>query len=281
MASIQVVTDSACDLTPTTTDERGVRVVPLTIRFGADELVDRDELSSKEFWDRVITGPDMPATAAPSPGAFQQAFLEALEAGHTAVLCLSISSALSATYQAACTAADAVADRIPVRVVDTLSVTTGQGLLALAAVDMATQGMGLDDMASSIEEMKGRTHVYGVVDSLDYLRRGGRIGGASHLVGSLLSIKPVIEVRAGIVEVESKQRTRSRSLQYLANKAIEAGAVERLAVANGAAPDFDSVLEMVRNARPDHELVIGDLGPVVGSHTGPASVGVSFISKPS
>lgn len=279
MASIQVVTDSACDLTPATTEESALRVVPLTIRFGAEELVDREELSGKEFWDRVITGPDMPATAAPSPGAFQQAFLEAREAGSSGVVCVTISSGLSATYQAACTAADTVSDRIAVRVIDTQSVTMGQGLLAMAAADMASSGVALDAIASAIEDMKTRTHVYGVVDSLDYLRRGGRIGGAAHLVGSLLSIKPVIQVRDGVVEVESKQRTRSRALQYLANKAIDAGPLERLGTANGAAPDFEEVLEMVRRARPEHELVIGDLGPVVGSHAGPGSVGVCFIKK--
>ncbi len=210
MASIQVVTDSACDLLTTTTEEHDVRVVPLTIRFGPEELVDRDELSGKEFWDRVITGPHMPATAAPSPGAFQAAFLEAHEAGKSAVVCATISSGLSATYQSAVTAAETVADRIPVRVVDTLSVTMGQGLLALAASDMAAAGASLDDIVAALEDMKGRTHVYGVVDSLDYLRRGGRIGGAAKLMGSLLSIKPVIEVREGVVEVESKQRTRAR-----------------------------------------------------------------------
>jgi len=279
MASIQVVTDSACDLMPATTEERDVRVVPLTIRFGAEELVDRAELSSKEFWDRVITGPDMPATSAPSPGAFEQAFLEARDAGSTGVLCATISSGLSATYQSARTAADAVSDRIAVQVVDTQSVTMGQGLLVLAAADMAADGAGLDDMAAALEDMKGRTHVYGVVDSLDYLKRGGRIGAAAHLVGSLLSIKPVIEVRDGVVEVESKQRTRSRSLQYLANKALEAGPLDRLGIANGVAPDFDEVLELVRRARPEHELVASDLGPVVGSHAGPGSVGVCFITK--
>ncbi|MDR3650443.1 MAG: DegV family protein [Acidimicrobiales bacterium] len=279
MASIQVVTDSACDLMPATTEERDVRVVPLTIRFGAEELVDRAELSSKEFWDRVITGPDMPATSAPSPGAFEQAFLEARDAGSTGVLCATISSGLSATFQSARTAADAVADRIAVQVVDTQSVTMGQGLLVLAAADMAADGAGLDDMAAALEDMKGRTHVYGVVDSLDYLKRGGRIGGAAHLVGSLLSIKPVIEVRDGVVEVESKQRTRSRSLQYLANKALEAGPLDRLGIANGVAPDFEEVLELVRRARPEHELVTSDLGPVVGSHAGPGSVGVCFITK--
>jgi DegV family protein with EDD domain len=279
MASIQVVTDSACDLSTTTTEEHDVRVVPLTIRFGSEELVDRDELSGKEFWDRVVTGPDMPATAAPSPGAFQKAFLEAHEAGSSGVVCATISSGLSATYQSACTAAEAVADRITVRVVDTQSVTGGQGLLALAAADMAAAGAGIDDIAAALEDMKGRTHVYGVVDSLDYLRRGGRIGGAAKLVGSLLSIKPVIEVRDGVVEVESKQRTRTRSLQYLANKAIEAEPLERLAVTSGVAPDFDQVVELVRKARPEHELVIADLGPVVGSHAGPGSVGVCFITK--
>jgi DegV family protein with EDD domain len=259
-------------------DEHDVRVVPLTIRFGSEELVDRDELSGKEFWDRVITGPDMPATAAPSPGAFQQAFLEAHEAGSSGVVCVMLSSGLSATYQSACTAADSVADRIAVRVVDTLSVTMGQGLLVLAAADLATTGAGLDDIANALEDMKGRTHMYGVVDSLDYLRRGGRIGGAAQLVGSLLSIKPVIHVVEGVVEVESKQRTRSRALAYLANKAIEAGPLEWLGATNGVAPDFDEVLEMLRNARPEHELVTGDLGPVVGSHAGPGSVGVSFIA---
>jgi len=280
MASIQIVTDSACDLMPTTTEERDIRVVPLTIRFGTEEFVDRKELSGKEFWDRVITGPDMPATAAPSPGTFQEAFLDAAAAGYGGVVCVAISSRLSATYQAACTAADAVADRIPVRVVDTRSVTMGQGLLTLAAAEMAAGGGTLEDVTAAVQDMLGRTHVFGVVDSLDFLRRGGRIGGAAQLVGSLLSIKPVIEVRDGVVEVESKQRTRSRSLRYLANKALEAGSLERLATANGAAPDIDEFIEMVTPTPSEHELVRGDLGPVVGSHTGPGTVGVCFITKP-
>ena len=127
--------------------------------------------------------------------------------------------------------------------------------------------------------MKGRTHVFGVVDSLDYLRRGGRIGGAAQLVGSLLSIKPVIHVVDGVVEVESKQRTRSRALAYLANKAVDAGPLDRLGATNGAAPDFEEVLDMLRKASPEHELVTGELGPVVGSHAWPASVGVCFITK--
>ena len=137
MPGIQVVTDSACDLPPELVDELGIRVVPLTIRFGDEELVDRVELSAKEFWDRVITGPHMPQTAAPSPGAFQAVFNDAADAGMDGVICINLSSKVSATFQAASTAADSVADRIRVEVVDSLTLTMGLGLLVIEAVELA------------------------------------------------------------------------------------------------------------------------------------------------
>jgi DegV family protein with EDD domain len=276
MAGIQVVTDSACDLTPSLADGHGVRVVPLSIRFGDEELIDREELSIKEFWDRVITGTDMPETAAPSPGAFRQAYLDAADAGCEGVVCITLSSGLSATFQAASTAAVDLPVPIDVRVVDSLSVTMGEGLLVVAASDMAKDGRGLDEIVAEVESLRDRTHVYGVLGSLDFLKKGGRIGGAAHLMGSLLSIKPVIEVRNGVVEVESKQRTRSRALQYLAGKVLESGRLERLAVANGVAPDIDELLSLLEDAHPEHEMVLSDLGPVIGAHAGPGTVGVCF-----
>jgi DegV family protein with EDD domain len=276
MADIQVIADSACDLAPETVEERGVRIVPLSIRFGTEEFVDREELSSKEFWDRVIAGPIVPETAAPAPGAFQRAFLDAADEGRSGVLCITLSSRLSATYQAACAAAQLVTDRIAVRVVDSLTVTMGEGLLVLSAADQADQGRSLDEITTSIENLMTRTRVYGVLESLDFARRGGRIGGAAHLVGSLLSIKPVLEVRGGVVEVESKQRTRQRSLEYLADKALKAGPLERLAVADGAAKDIGEVLDMLSAAHPTYETMTTDLGPVIGSHAGPGAIGVCF-----
>jgi DegV family protein with EDD domain len=276
MAGIQVVTDSACDLTPSMADANAVRVVPLAIRFGQEELVDREELSVKEFWDRVITGPDMPETAAPSPGAFRQAYLDAAEAGYDGVVCITLSSGLSATFQAATTAAADLPTAMPVRVVDSLSVTMGEGLMVLSACDMIKEGRSLDDVVTELESLRARTHVYGVLGSLDFLKKGGRIGGAAHLMGSLLSIKPVIEVRNGVVEVESKQRTRSRALQYLAAKALDSGRLERLAVANGVARDMDELMAMLEKAHPEHATVLSDLGPVIGAHAGPGTVGVCF-----
>jgi DegV family protein with EDD domain len=276
MARIKVVTDSACDLTPEMADAAEVQVVPLSIRFGSDELIDRQQLSSKEFWDRVIAGPDMPETAAPSPGSFRQAYLDAAEAGADGVVCITLSSGLSATFQAASTAAVDLPVPMPVKVIDSQTVTLGQGLLCLAASEMAADGRTLDEIVSEVESLRDRTHVYGVLGGLDFLKKGGRIGGAAHLVGSLLSIKPVIEIRDGVVEVESRQRTRSRSLQYLAGKALQAGRLERLGVANGVAGDIDEVLTLLKAAQPEHELVVSDLGPVIGAHAGPGTVGVCF-----
>jgi DegV family protein with EDD domain len=277
MPRIQVVTDSACDLPPELAEDLGVKVVPLSIRFGDEELVDGVELSTKEFWDRVVTGPDMPATSAPSPGAFQEAFTAAADAGMDAVVCVNLSSKVSATCQAARTAADAVSDRIPVAVIDSLTATMGLGLMVLEAVDLAKKANSLEDLVTELEDTRDRVHVFGVVDSLDFLRKGGRIGGASHLVGSLLSIKPVLDVRNGVVEVDSKQRTRSRAIQYLASKGIEAGPLDRLALADGASSDVSQVADMLRKAKTEHPLELTALGPVVGSHTGPGSIALCFI----
>ena len=276
MSGIRVVTDSACDLTPAMADERGVRVVPLRIRFGSEEFVDREELSGKEFWDRVVTGSDVPETAAPSPGDFQRAFTEAADSGADGVVCVCLSSEMSATLQAASTAADGLTDRLPIRVLDSRSVTMGQGLLVLAAAELAESGAELDDIVVELGTLRERSRVYGVLGSLDFLKRGGRIGGAAHLVGSLLSIKPVIEVRDGRVEVESKQRTRARSLQYLADKALSAGPLLRLGVAFGVTDDTEEFLGMLSGASPEHEIVVSELGPVVGSHAGPGTIGVCF-----
>jgi DegV family protein with EDD domain len=193
------------------------------------------------------------------------------------VICVNLSSKVSATFQAASTAAESIEDRIPVKVIDSLTLTMGLGLLVLEAFELAGASRSLDEVVAGVEDAASRVHVYGVVDSLDFLRKGGRIGGASHLVGSLLSIKPVLEVRDGVVEVDSKQRTRTRAVQYCAAKAVDAGPLKRIALADGRASDADEVADMLRKAKSEHPLEISMLGPVVGSHTGPGSLGVCFM----
>jgi DegV family protein with EDD domain len=276
MPGVRIVTDSACDLTDDLVKLHDVLVVPLTIRFGTEEFEDRRELSPEEFWHRCKGKGDLPETAAPPPGMFIAAFQRAAAEGADAVLCLTISSNLSATYASAVTAA-ATFTQIPVRVVDTRSVTMGQGLMVIAAAEEAAAGAGLDELVAASEERTSRTRVYGVLGGLEFLQRGGRIGGAQALVGSLLSIKPVIVVKDGEVAEESKQRTRSRALSYLNTKVAGDAPLERLAVADGACDDIEDVLAGLKAIPGQHPLLSVQLGPVVGSHTGPNTVGVCYI----
>ncbi|HVX20828.1 MAG TPA: DegV family protein [Acidimicrobiales bacterium] len=276
MPGIRVVTDSACDLTEELAAANGIVVVPLTIRFGDEELLDRRDLSPAEFWRRCKASPTLPETAAPSPGAFQEAFAGAAACGADGVLCLTISSGVSATYQSAVAGAEGLAGQVDVRVVDTRFLTMGQGLLCLAAAEAAAAGASLDELVDLVTGLIARTRVYGVVGTLDHLQRGGRIGGAAALVGSLLSIKPVIQVQGGRVEQESKQRTRARALDYLVGKALAEAPLERVAISNGAADDIDAVVSRLDGLEVAHELIVVDLGPVVGTHAGPGTIGLSY-----
>ena len=276
MPGVQIVTDSACDLTDRLVKEHHVVVVPLTIRFGTEEFEDRRQLSPAEFWERCRGRPDLPQTAAPSPGAFGAAFAQAVDEGADAVLCLTISSRVSATYDSARTAAESF-DRVPVQVVDTYSLSMGQGLMAIAAAEEAADGAGLDELVAATRDRIGRTRIYGVLGGLDHLQKGGRIGGARAMLGSLLNIKPVIQVKDGEVAEESKQRTRSRALAYLHDKVAADSPLERIAVADGACADFPDVVARLEGIVSEHPLLAVDLGPVVGTHAGPNTVGVSYI----
>jgi len=278
MARIRVVTDSACDLSADLAAEWDVSVVPLSIRFGAEEFVDQSTLSTDEFWSRCAASPVLPETSAPSAGAFQQAFEAADDDGYDGVICINLSAEVSATHQAAVAAAKAVSDRIPVRAIDSRALTMAQGLMVLDVADRARRGATLDELAVRADELIPRTKVFGVLDTLEHLEKGGRIGGARALLGSLLSIKPVVTLVEGRVEEESKQRTRGRSLRYLAGKTLDSPPISRLAVCNGAAADIDEFMAMLDGVKTEHPMVTVDLGPVVGTHTGPGTIGTCIVT---
>ncbi|HEY5109811.1 MAG TPA: DegV family protein [Acidimicrobiales bacterium] len=278
MARIRVVTDSACDLSADVAAEHGITIVPLSIRFGDEEFVDGRDLTTEEFWARCKASAVLPETAAPSPGAFQEAFLAAAAEGYDGVLSLSLSGGVSATYQSAVAAAKAVADRIEVRTVDSRTMTMSLGLMALDVADLAAGGADLDTLEARAKVLIPRTSVYGAVENLDHLEKGGRIGGAKALLGSLLSIKPVVTLVNGEVAEESKQRTRGRSLQYLADKVLNSAPLSRVAVAHGAATDLDTFLDLLKDVKSEHPLIVSQLGPVIGTHTGPGTMGICMVT---
>ncbi|HLN04822.1 MAG TPA: DegV family protein [Acidimicrobiales bacterium] len=276
MAGIRVVTDSAGDLPTSLAEEQGIRIVPLDVRLGEWGPDEMRLIEPAEFWRRCAITSSLPETSAPSPGAFAESFAQAAEEGCSGVVCLTLSSGLSATYQAARSGADEVRDRIDVRVVDTRFVTLGEAMIVLEAAEVAAATNDLDAVEAAAHALVPRVRVLGALDTMENLRKGGRIGSAKALLGSLLSIKPIIEIRDGVVEAESRQRTRTRSLEYLAHKVKEAGKLEGLAVAHAAAPDLDVLLEMLSGTFPPEDIVVSYIGPVIGTHAGPGCIGVCY-----
>ncbi len=272
---VRVVTDSACDLPQDLVDELGIEIVPLTIRFGSEELVDRKELGTGEFWRRLATSPVLPETSAPSAGAFTEAFRRLIADGADGIVCINLSSKLSATMQAAQVAARAVADECRVEIVDSLAVSMGLGSLCLTDARRADDGASIDEILADVIDRRDRTKLFGTLDTLEYLRKGGRIGAAQHLLGSVLAIKPVVEVRDGVVAEAGKVRTRSKALKHVADK-LESGRFENVCVLHGDAPDLDEFLDLLAPVVKRDDIVVGQIGPVIGTHAGPRVIGVTY-----
>ncbi|MEZ5256651.1 MAG: DegV family protein [Ilumatobacteraceae bacterium] len=195
--------------------------------------------------------------------------------GATGVVMVALASGLSATMQSAQLAATSVADTIPVRVVDSRTATLGQGMIAVEAARAAAGGASLDEVVSLAEALADRTRVWGALDTLENLKKGGRIGNAKALLASVLSIKPIIEIHDGKVEEGGKQRTRSKALAFLVDKVRNAGPIENLAVLHAQCSDVDKVVASLREFHTG-EIVVGEIGPVVGSHAGMGTIGVAF-----
>jgi DegV family protein with EDD domain len=275
--AVRIVTDSASDLGEGEASELSIGVVPLTIRFGSDEVVDREQLSAADFYGRMAESDQLPETAAPSPGAFEEAFRKAAADGADAVVCVNLSSELSATMQSAQNAAQAVAGDLDVRVIDSKSITAGLGTQVIEAAKLARDGASVDEVVALVEDLAARTEIYGALDTLENLEKGGRIGKARSMLGSMLSIKPIIHIADGAVEEAGKQRTRRKSLEWLRDKLYSEGEVHHLTVAHGEAPDLDDFLDLIADRYPRDQVRIGKIGAVIGTHGGPRIIGVCYV----
>ena len=279
-SSVRIVTDTSCDLPQEIADELGIVIVPLSVRFGDEEFIDREELTTSEFWVRCVNSSTLPETAAPAPGQFEKTYRDLADDGATSVVVVSLSSKLSATMQSAQLAARTIAADsdidLDVRVVDSLTITMGLGTIALACARAANDGATAEAVEELAKDLVERTRVFGALDTLDNLKKGGRIGNAKALLATALSIKPIIEVTGGVVEQSGKQRTRSKALAFLVEKIKSYnGAIENLAVMHADCSDVDLFVEMLQPYYPD-DIVVGEIGPVIGTHGGRGTIGIAF-----
>jgi DegV family protein with EDD domain len=274
VSHVAIVTDSASDLPPDVAAALGIAVVPLVVSFGAESFRPGINLTTDEFWARMTT-PDapFPTTAAASPGEFLGEFQRAFDRGAESVVCVNVSGELSGTLKAAEVARGMLADR-DIHVVDSRTASMGHGMLAQLAADLAAEGVSGAEIARVLEERKRDVDLYVALDTLEYLKRGGRISGTRAAVGTMLSIKPIITVIEGVVEnadrVRSRPKARERVLELLTAKPLERASL--LHTTNADVEEFrDRFLE--RSGLEPSRVQTMVVGPSVGPHLGPGCVG--------
>jgi len=275
--TIRIVTDSASDISLEEAEDLGIEIVPLSVRFGEAEYTDLVDLSVSDFYQKMSESDLLPSTAAPSPGAFEAAFKKCAEAGAEGVICINLSLALSATGQAAQLAADALADTLPVKCIDSKSITCGLGTIIRKAADAAKNGGSMDEIISLVENLAGRTRIFATLDTLENLKKGGRIGGAKAMLGTMLQFKPCLDLSSGEVVEAGRQRTRKKSLIWLKEVLEGESEISELSIIHGDAPDVEEFATLISDIVPKEQIRINQLGAVIGTHGGPRVLGVTYL----
>jgi DegV family protein with EDD domain len=274
--SIKVVTDSTADLPPQLAQEMGIVVVPAYVKFGPDVYRDRVDIGEDEFYQRMLRDPEHPRTDPPTPNDFARVYQE-LSREADGIISLHISSKLSATYNSALRGKELAGVRLPIEVVDSQLVTMGLGLLAIAAAQKAASGGSLSQLAEDIRNTSSRIHILGLLDTLKYLAQGGRIGKAKALLGSVLSVKPMLMMRDGEIEPAGQVRSRENGINRLIDFVKNAGNIEDLAIIYSTTPDEAlGLAERMNTLFPREKIKLARLGPVLGAHAGPGILFVAF-----
>lgn len=274
---IHLVTDSTSDLTREQAASLGVGVVPLTVRFGEEQFLDGVDLDSDAFYAKLRSMTLHPVTSQPTPEQFTRVYSELLKSPDDEVVSIHISSKLSGTLQSANVARVEV-DSGRIHLVDSESVSAGLLFLVAAAAEDIAGGADAATVARYAEERRGFVTIYVLLDTLTYLQRGGRIGRAQALLGSLLGVKPLLTVRDGEVAPQARVRSRRQGVEMIAELLQERQPLKRVAAFHCGAPELLPVLEeRLRAALPRVDILTGQVGPVVGAYTGPGGIGIAAL----
>ena len=279
--NIRIITDSGCDMLPPCAPN--LTVLPLTITFGEESFLDGVELDHHRFYEKLIEGEELPTTSQIAPAAFEEAFQRAVDAGE-AVVCVTLSSKLSGTYQSARIAAEGFAGQV--WVVDSENVTIGQRLLVERAVEMAGQGLDAAQLSVRLDQEKKDIRLVALLDTLEYLKRGGRISPSIAMVGGLLSIKPVVAVENGEVVLLGKARGSKNGNNLLIQliqktSGVDFGRPYRLGYTGLDDGLLQKYIADSVQLWQDHveELPVSTVGGAIGTHVGPGAVAVAFFQK--
>lgn len=278
--AVRILTDSTCDIPLEQAQALGITIVPLTVFFGDEAFLDGVELDNTGFYNRLQANKVSPRTSQPPPAAFEEAYKRLINEGADGILSVHVSSKLSGTYQSACSGWDALPDemkKIPVELVDSGIVSLGIGLPVMQAAKEAQQGLSLAELKARLLDRIARVKIFFVLDTLEYLKRGGRIGGARALLGNILSVKPILSFKSGEIVAVEQPRTRSKAYARIAQLVSELGALEEMAVI-----ESDDVVgqQLVQSLKTVYqgEIPTYKLGAVLGAYAGPGTAGVTLIT---
>ena len=280
VARIVFVTDSASDLDPAEAAAAGIRIVPLVVTFGNDTYRAGVDLSTAQFWERMTAADaPFPKTAASSPGEFKAIYEGAFAEGADAIVSVHVAGSLSGSIKAAEIAKSMLPER-EIHIVDSQGASMAESILCFMGQELADRGTSAAEIADILSDRASDLRMYVSLETLEYLKKGGRISGTQAAIGTLLSVKPIIAVEAGQVETADKPRTRSKSRERCL-ELIAARPIERLALLHTRAPDFeDFKAEAIRRSGlPASEVSVSLVGPSVGPHLGPGCVGAAVLYK--
>jgi DegV family protein with EDD domain len=279
--TVRIVTDSTSDIPQEKAQALGITIVPLTVFFGEEAYLDGIELANAGFYEKLQTSKVSPRTSQPPPAAFQEAYKQLINEGADAILSVHVSAKLSGTYQSACTGRDTLPDdvkKIPIDVIDSEAVSLAMGVAIMHAAEEAQQGASFEEIKAHLLDELSRTRILFVLDTLEYLKRGGRVGGARALLGNLLSVKPVLSIKNGVVVAVEQPRTRSKAYGRIAQMLREMEKPEQFTIVESDSEVGQQLAQAVKQTFPELGAIpTYKLGAVVGTYAGPGTAGIAFV----
>lgn len=279
--TIKIVTDSTSDIPPELATQYGITVIPVYINIAGNSYLDGIELSRQELYEKLPDYDPPPTTSAPAPGAFTKTFNQLAEEGATEILAIHLASSLSGVLNASRLGAEAT-DAVKVTMYDSQQLTMGLGLQAISAAEESRLGLSMSEILSVLNQLVRRTYVIGLLDTLEYLRRGGRINWAEYGIGTLLKLKPLLKVHLGTVEMIERVRTSSRAMTRFVEVVAELGPLEKLALLHTHATDgeLDQFRQLTQFLVPEGQTPVAvELTPSLGVHLGPGGLGIACVVK--
>jgi DegV family protein with EDD domain len=275
--TVKIVADSTSDLPSEVAKELGITIVSLYVHFGTDSYRNGVDLNTDQFYAKLVRTQTLPTTSVPSPGAFVKAY-DKLAEETDEILAITISHKLSATYESAMQAVDQKKKKCRVEVIDSQWALMALGLLAIAAAKAANSGASLDEVVALTRKNIPRIDIRIAFDTLEYLRRGGRIGKAQAFFGSLLKVNPILTIKDGETYPAARERSRAKAIDYLYNFATSYSHIEEMAVEHATTPDeAEALVERINAKFPKKHIYRSKVSPVIGAHVGPRVMGVAVL----